>query len=140
MRNGLATSGDAEVTLIDPIPSDYSVGAVLSESVMVQPLHAPWRRKRDSSVSRFEVRRLARPSTGDQQGGVLPSKATLEEARVFLKRYAKEVNSCVELSQTSKSMYIDFAACFVKWMCGRFQPGIRGLNSRTLWRLRGRTL
>ena len=70
-----------------------------------------------------------RPSPDEPEKSI-PSKATLEEVRLFLKRYADEVNASVELSQTSKSMYIDFASCFVRWMYGGFQPGARGSNLR----------
>lgn len=83
--------------------------------------------------------KTARPRT-EEQGSLLPSKATMEEVRRFFKRYADEVSKSVDLSQTSKTMYIDFADCFVRWMYGGFQPGMRGMNPRTYRKLRGRTL
>jgi len=60
----------------------------------------------------------------------LPSKATMDEVRTFFKRYVREVESSPELSQYSKTMYIDFADCFVRWMRGGFKPGSRGSNRR----------
>jgi len=47
------------------------------------------------------------------------------------KQYAKELESNAELSQTSKTMYTDFAKCFVRWMNGEFKPGCQGSNGRT---------
>jgi hypothetical protein len=92
------------------------------------------------SESKRLSKALARPPTDDREIGLPPSKATSDAVRKFLKQYVKEVNKSVELSQASKTMYIDFAECFVRWMHGGFQPGLRGANSRTLRRLRGRTL
>lgn len=67
-----------------------------------------------------------RLSAGEPEVKAVPSKATLEEVRVFLERYVDEVNANVELSQGSKAIYIDHATNFVKWMYGGFQPGSRG--------------
>jgi len=75
-----------------------------------------------------------------EQKRLLPTKAASEEVRRLFKKYVKEVNASVELSQASKTMYIDFASCFVRWMHGGFQPGSRGHNARTLRKLRGRVL
>lgn len=56
----------------------------------------------------------------------------MEEVRHLLDRYSKEVSSNIELSQSSKTMYIDFATCFVRWICGGFQPGSHGRRSRKI--------
>ena len=69
---------------------------------------------------------LASPPVEEGEGSAIPSKSTLEEVQKFLDRYAREVSNNGELSQTSKTMYIDFATCFVRWMYGGFQPGSRG--------------
>lgn len=53
-----------------------------------------------------------------------PSASTLREAHELLARYAYEVSRS-DLSQSSKTMYIDFADCFVRWMNGGFRPGMR---------------
>jgi hypothetical protein len=53
---------------------------------------------------------------------VLPSHATMEEVQNLFKRYAEEVAANAELSQSSKTMYIDFAGRFVRWMVGEFKP------------------
>lgn len=76
-----------------------------------------------------------RPSA-DPHSKAVPSQATLEEVQVFLGRYADEVNANLELSQTSKAMYIDFAGCFVRWMYGGFQPGSRGGRLRGFTKIR----
>ncbi|HEU5351777.1 MAG TPA: hypothetical protein VFU55_09280 [Terracidiphilus sp.] len=53
-----------------------------------------------------------------------PSASTLREVHELLNHYASIVNNS-DLSQTSKTMYIDFADCFVRWMNSGFQPGMR---------------
>jgi hypothetical protein len=53
-----------------------------------------------------------------------PALTTLREVRELFDRYAEEVNLS-DLSQSSKAMYIDFASCFIRWMNGGFQPGLR---------------
>ena len=65
-----------------------------------------------------------------EESGALPSNATMDEVRNLFKRYAAEVSANVELSQASKTMYIDFAGCFVRWMVGGFTPGSHG-SART---------
>jgi hypothetical protein len=60
-----------------------------------------------------------------------PSKKTLEEVLKLFKQYSNELESNAELSQTSKTMYTDFAKCFVRWMNGEFKPGYQGSNGRT---------
>jgi phosphatidylserine decarboxylase len=66
----------------------------------------------------------------DGQDAALPSKATMEKVRKLFKRYAAEISTNAELSQSSKTMYIDFADCFVRWMVGGFRPGAPGSNRR----------
>lgn len=56
--------------------------------------------------------------SADEAQSAVPTKATLEEVRVFLERYADEVNASLELSPTSKAIYIDHATNFVRWMYG----------------------
>jgi hypothetical protein len=58
-----------------------------------------------------------------------PSKETLEEVRILFDRYAEQINRSA-LSQSSKTMYIDFADCFVRWTCGGFIPGELGTRRR----------
>lgn len=58
-----------------------------------------------------------------------PSDATVREVRKLLQQYAVEVEHS-DLSHSSKSMNIDFADCFVRWMNGGFQPGLRGKRNR----------
>jgi hypothetical protein len=53
-----------------------------------------------------------------------PSLTTLREVRELFERYVEEVDLS-DLSQSSKAMYIDFASCFIRWMNGGFQPGLR---------------
>ena len=53
-----------------------------------------------------------------------PSASTLSEVHKLLTQYAHEVEHS-DLSHSSKAMYVDFADCFVRWMNGGFQPGIR---------------
>jgi hypothetical protein len=60
--------------------------------------------------------------TGESK--VSPSNSTLIDVRELLDRYSQEVE-CSNLSQSSKSLYIDFANCFVHWMHGGFHPGMR---------------
>ena len=72
------------------------------------------RLKRDAAVLPIEESRA------------LPSNTTIEEVRNLFNRYAAELNANVELSQASKTMYIDFAGCFVRWMVGGFKPGSLG--------------
>lgn len=60
---------------------------------------------------------------------IVPASTTLREVRELFDQYAEEVNRS-DLSQTSKSMYIDFANCFVRWMNGGFQPGMRNPGKR----------
>jgi hypothetical protein len=81
------------------------------------------------NVSSRLAKAALRPSD-DSEPALIPSKETLEEVRTFLKRYAEEMNCNEELSQSSKSMYIDFATCFVRWMYGGFAPGSRSSRSR----------
>jgi hypothetical protein len=82
-----------------------------------------------------KVKRLSKAAAcplGDKdQGSTKPSKATLEEVQKLFKQYAKELENNAELSQTSKTMYTDFAKCFVRWMNGEFKPGCQGSNGRT---------
>ena len=72
----------------------------------------------------------ASPPSEEEHVVPLPSKATLEEVRKLFEQYSEELESNGELSQTSKTMYIDFAGCFVRWMYGGFKPGSRGSNRR----------
>ncbi|MGA2207598.1 MAG: hypothetical protein ABSG10_12790 [Terracidiphilus sp.] len=53
-----------------------------------------------------------------------PSASTLKEVHNLLTQYAAEMEQS-GLSHSSKAMYIDFADCFVRWMNGGFQPGMR---------------
>jgi hypothetical protein len=53
-----------------------------------------------------------------------PSASTLREVHELLANYVKVVSNS-DLSQSSKTMYIDFADCFVRWMNSGFQPGMR---------------
>ena len=53
-----------------------------------------------------------------------PKPSALREIRKLFDQYANEVDSS-DLSQSSKTMYIDFANCFVRWMNGGFQPGMQ---------------
>jgi len=53
-----------------------------------------------------------------------PSASTMREVHQLLAQYIGEVDRS-DLSQSSKTMYIDFADCFVRWMSGGFQPGMR---------------
>ena len=90
---------------------------------------------------RVENRRLSKAVAqrpNEEPVSSLPSKSTLEELRVLFKRYTDEVNKSTNLSQTSKTMYIDFADCFVRWMYGGFKPGSRGMSPRMFRKLRGR--
>jgi hypothetical protein len=47
---------------------------------------------------------------------------TPDQMDALLREYAESVNK-TDLSSSSKSMYIDFANCFVRWTRGEFQPG-----------------
>jgi hypothetical protein len=76
--------------------------------------------------TRESVRHLKSPAVVPPAESAAPSKETMEEVRRLFKRYAAEIDANVELSQTSKTMYIDFASCFVRWMVGGFKPGSRG--------------
>jgi hypothetical protein len=59
-----------------------------------------------------------------------PSASTLKEVHNLLEQYAAEMEQS-DLSHSSKSMYIDFADCFVRWMNGGFQPGLRPHGKKT---------
>lgn len=83
---------------------------------------------------------LAPKRLEDQRPAVMPSKSTLEEVQKFLKLYTDEVERTPELSRTSKTMYIDFASCFVRWMYGGFKPGSRGRSAHSYRKLRGRSV
>jgi hypothetical protein len=85
--------------------------------------------REDSPNLRLKKAALAMP-VDESSEPTLPSKVTMDEVRIFFKRYVREVESSSELSQTSKTMYIDFADCFVRWMRGGFKPGSRGSNRR----------
>jgi len=50
------------------------------------------------------------------------SPEMLKAVRVSFDRYAAEIKES-PLSEASKTMYIDFAGCFVRWMYGGFKPG-----------------
>jgi hypothetical protein len=76
--------------------------------------------------TRESIGRLKRPAVVPPTKSGVPSKEMVEEVRSLFKRYAAEINANVELSQSSKTMYIDFASCFVRWMVGGFKPGSRG--------------
>jgi len=82
-----------------------------------------------------KVKRLSKaaacPPTDKDQGSTKPSKSTLEEVQKLFRQYADELERNVELSQTSKTMYTDFAKCFVRWMNGEFKPGSQGSNGRS---------
>ena len=52
-------------------------------------------------------------------------KRTLEAIDKLMRKYAEQVNK-TDLSQTSKTMYTDFANCFVRWIHGEFKPGSVG--------------
>ena len=71
-----------------------------------------------------------------------PRKKQIADQSADLLRLANslkaEVDKSTELSQSSKTMYIDFADCFVRWMYGGFKPGSRGINPRMFRKLRGR--
>lgn len=82
------------------------------------------------NVSSRLAKAALRPSD-DSKPALTPSKETLEEVYSFLKRFAEEVNGNEELSQSSKTMYIDFATCFVRWMYGGFTPGLPRLPFST---------
>jgi hypothetical protein len=72
-----------------------------------------------------EGKRRILPTRKEAKGSnTPPSKATLRAIRVLFDRYAEEVDLS-DLSQSSKTMYIDFANCFIRWMNGGFQPGLR---------------
>jgi hypothetical protein len=77
-----------------------------------------------------------KPKEGEQEGS-RPSKVTMAEVRKLFSRYSNEVNANVELAQTSKTMYIDFAGCFVRWMAGSFNPGsvgsVRRRKTTRIW-------
>lgn len=83
----------------------------------------------DSPNSRLR-NAAVRPPADESLEKLVPSKATMEEVRKLFNRYAAEISANVELSQTSKTMYIDFANCFVRWMVGGFRPGAPGSNRR----------
>jgi hypothetical protein len=52
-----------------------------------------------------------------------PLVSILREVRELFEQYAAEVEQS-DLSSSSKTMYIDFADCFVRWMNGGFRPGL----------------
>jgi hypothetical protein len=76
-----------------------------------------------------------RLQSDEPQDRPVPSKETLEELRTLFDRYADEIAADLELSQGSKTMYIDIAKCFVRWMYGGFRPGSRGGSLRSIRRL-----
>lgn len=53
----------------------------------------------------------------------------LETVDALMRKYADQVSSA-ELSESSKSIYIDFANCFVRWIHGDFLPGKVGAWKR----------
>jgi hypothetical protein len=48
----------------------------------------------------------------------------------LLRQYSTVVDAS-DLASSSKSMYIDFATCFVRWMNGAFEPGKFGPRYRS---------
>jgi hypothetical protein len=87
----------------------------------------------DFQYSRLPKLAQRLPSDKPQDRPV-PSKETLEELRMLFDRYADEIAADVELSQGSKTMYIDIAKCFLRWMYGGFRPGSRGGSLRSIRR------
>lgn len=56
-------------------------------------------------------------------------KQTLETIDELMRDYAEQVDKS-DLSVTSKSIYTDFAKCFVRWIHGEFKPGSVGAWKR----------
>jgi hypothetical protein len=83
-----------------------------------------------SKVSSRLSKAAACPVSDEDHDALDPSKETMSDVRKLLEQYIKEVSTSVELSQYSKSMYIDFANCFVRWVHGEFKPGSRGHDER----------
>jgi hypothetical protein len=81
----------------------------------------------NNRMSKLFVTRLANDRVDVKAGRSLPSTATLEEVLTFFDHYVKAVNAS-DLSVTSKTMYIDFADNFIRWLYGGFEPGSRGRN------------
>jgi hypothetical protein len=52
------------------------------------------------------------------------SEDALKEVKSALQTYCARVSG-TDLSEASKSFYIDFADCFVRWIEGEFEPGSR---------------
>jgi hypothetical protein len=52
------------------------------------------------------------------------SEDALKEVKSALQAYYARVSE-TDLSEASKSFYIDFADCFVRWLEGAFEPGSR---------------
>jgi len=52
-------------------------------------------------------------------------KQTLETIDKLMRDYAEQVDKS-DLSVASKSIYVDFANCFVRWIHGEFKPGSVG--------------
>ena len=50
-------------------------------------------------------------------------KATLTEIERLLAEYTVDVQKA-PLSNASRSFYLDFADCFVRWIRGNFSPGL----------------
>jgi hypothetical protein len=87
----------------------------------------------ENQARRFE-RLFAHPESvepaGEEAMKPVVSKETLEQICKLFEQYAAEVDRC-DLSQSSKTMYLDHANCFVRWIYGGFKPGVRGSNSRS---------
>jgi hypothetical protein len=62
--------------------------------------------------------------------GAKTSDATLKEIMDLQSQYSDEVWKSENLAICSKSMYIDMANNFVRWIQGEFKPGGAGLKPR----------
>jgi hypothetical protein len=67
---------------------------------------------------------------GEGNSIAVPATSTLKELRQLFERYAEEVNRS-NLSSASKAIYVDFAACFVRWTYGGFRPGLQSSDRGT---------
>jgi len=67
---------------------------------------------------------------GEGKSAAAPATSTLKELRHLFEQYADEVNHS-NLSSASKAMYVDFAACFVRWTYGGFRPGLQSSGRGT---------
>jgi hypothetical protein len=51
----------------------------------------------------------------------------IQRLKKLVAAYAHEVDGA-ELATGSKTMYIELAECFVRWLGGEFHPGVHGVN------------